>query len=113
MAYSKVVIFIETPPFERIRDDYFDDDQYQLLQAALMSNPGAGDVIPRSRGIRKVRWATDGQGKRGGLRVIYFWKDQRNHIYLLTVYGKSEVTDLTQKEIKVLAAIVQEIKRKN
>lgn len=66
------MIFIEAPPFERLRDEYFGDEQYQLLQAFLMSNPKAGDVIRGSGGVRKLRWGIGSQGKRGGSRVIYF-----------------------------------------
>ena len=66
----RFMIFIEAPPFERVRQNYLDDDEYRLLQATLMANPAAGDLIRGSRGIRKVRWAMAGTGKRGGLRVI-------------------------------------------
>jgi hypothetical protein len=66
------MIFIEAPTFERIRERYFDDDQYRLLQATLTAEPESGDLIRGSGGIRKVRWAAQGTGKRGGLRVIYY-----------------------------------------
>ena len=71
LAYNRSLIFIETPVFERYRDSHFDDDQYRLLQAVLMARPDAGDLIRGSGGVRKVRWAVEGRGKRGGLRVIY------------------------------------------
>lgn len=73
MAYSRAMIFVEAPTFDRLRERYLDDDEYRLLQAALMAQPTAGDVIRGSGGIRKVRWAAEGTGKRGGLRVIYYW----------------------------------------
>ena len=101
------MIFIETPPFERLRADYLDDDQYRLLQAVLMANPAVGDLIRGSGGIRKVRWAAEGTGKRGGLRVIYYWVTQDDHILLLTLYRKSEVSDLTSTEVKALRALVE------
>lgn len=69
-----------TLTFERIRERYLDDEQYQLLQAALMANPEAGSFIPGSGGLRKVRWAVDGKGKSGGLRVIYYWVTRDSHI---------------------------------
>jgi hypothetical protein len=65
--------FRSSPVFERLRAQYIDDDQYRLLQATLMANPGSGAVTPGAGGVRKVRWAADGRGKRGGLRVIYYW----------------------------------------
>jgi mRNA-degrading endonuclease RelE of RelBE toxin-antitoxin system len=110
-AYSeKSVIFLEAPAFERIRERYLADDQYQLLQAALMANPEAGVLIRGSAGLRKVRWAVDGKGKSGGLRVIYYWVTRDSHILLLTLYHKSEMADLVQKDIKALAAIVKGLK---
>jgi mRNA-degrading endonuclease RelE of RelBE toxin-antitoxin system len=110
-AYSaRSVIFLEAPAFERIRERYLDDDQYQLLQAALMANPEAGVLIRGSGGLRKVRWAVDGKGKSGGLRVIYYWVTRDSHILFLTLYHKSEMADLAQKDIKALAAIVKGLK---
>lgn len=110
-AYSaKSVTFLEAPAFERIRESYLDDDQYQLLQAALMANPEAGVLIRGSGGLRKVRWAVDGKGKSGGLRVIYYWMTRDSHVLFLTLYHKSEMADLAQKDIKALAAIVKGLK---
>jgi mRNA-degrading endonuclease RelE of RelBE toxin-antitoxin system len=109
MAYSGAVIFVETPSFTRRWDDYFDDDQYSLLQAALMACPDAGDVIRGSGGLRKVRWAVEAKGKRGGLRIIYYWMKSRTHIYFLTVYRKSEVTDPSSADVKVLREMVKQI----
>jgi hypothetical protein len=67
--------FIELPPFERHRQSYLNDENYQRLQKTLMDNPDAGDVIEGTGGLRKVRYADEkrGKGKRGGLRVLYFW----------------------------------------
>lgn len=109
LAYSVPVIFVETPPFERRREDYFDDKQFGLLQAALMACPDAGVLIRGSGGLRKLRWAAEGRGKRGGLRVIYYWISRRSHIYFLAVYRKSEVTNLSEAEIKELHGIVRQI----
>jgi hypothetical protein len=75
------MIFLEAPAFERIRERYLGDNQYQLLQAALMANPEAGSLIRASGGLRKVRWAVDGKGKSGGaLRVTYYWMTRDSHI---------------------------------
>ncbi len=62
--------FIELHPFASVRDRYLDDEEFISLQAYLAVNPDAGDVIPRSGGCRKLRWAVQGRGKRGGVRVI-------------------------------------------
>ena len=103
------MIFIEAPPFERVRQNYLDDEEYRLLQATLMANPAAGALIRASGGIRKIRWAAAGAGKRGGLRVIYYWITKRDHILLLTMYRKSEVSDLTPVEVRALRALVESL----
>ena len=103
------MIFIEAPPFERVRQSYLDDDEYRLLQATLMANPATGDLIRGSGGIRKMRWAAAGTGKRGGLRVIYYWITKRDHVLLLTMYRKSEVSDLTPVEVRALRALVESL----
>ena len=67
--------FVELPPFERTRKEYLDDEAYRTLQLALMENPTAGAVFEGTGGLRKLRQADPrrGKGKRGGLRVIYYW----------------------------------------
>lgn len=84
--------FIETKFFTRLIDDLLSDDELGELQGFLMENPQTGDVVPGSGGVRKLRWAVRGRGKRGGLRVIYFVKTTQGVIYMLTVYPKN-VTD--------------------
>jgi len=68
-------VFVELPAFERHRADYLSDESFRSLQAALMKSPAAGDVIEGTGGLRKVRFADvrRGKGKRGGLRLIYYW----------------------------------------
>ena len=100
------MIFIKAPPFERVRQDYLDDDEYRFLQMALMANPAAEDLMRGSGGIRKIRWAAAGRGKRGGLRVIYYRVSRRNHVLLLTMYRKSEISDLTPAQVSALRALL-------
>lgn len=97
-------IFVELPSFQRLRDEYFDDDSFKGLQDALMSHPEAGDVIKGTGGLRKIRYADErrGKGKRSGLRVIYFWKDAADQFWLFTVYGKDQADDLTPDQCKLL-----------
>jgi hypothetical protein len=92
--------FIELPPFQRVRDAYFDDDSFKALQSELMKNPEAGDVIQGTGGLRKIRYGDErrGKGKRGGLRVIYFWKDAADQFWLFTVYDKDEADDLSPSQ---------------
>jgi|SRR5258708_7643125 hypothetical protein len=81
--------FIETRLFTRLVDDYLSDDEYRKLQTALIGNPNAGDIVPGSGGVRKLRWAAAGRGKRGGYRVIYFAKMAQGVIWMLTIYPKN------------------------
>jgi hypothetical protein len=102
MAYSDVVLFVETPIFTRRIGACMDDDEYGRLQSFLAKHPEAGKIIPGSGGIRKLRWAGSGRGKRGGLRVIYFWWVAKDRISMLMVYSKSEQDDLTSDQLKLL-----------
>lgn len=94
--------FIESTAFERVRDVYLDDDEYVELQQYLMEHPEAGDVIPGSGGVRKLRWKRAGMGKRGGLRVIYFVCYQPNEFWMLTLYAKSRQNNVPTKILRQL-----------
>ena len=102
-------VFVELPAFERHRPRYLDDAGFALLQHALMANPEAGEVIEGTGGLRKMRFgdARRGKGKRGGLRVIYYWWTAGMQFWLYTLYDKDEASDLTAKERKVLRALLK------
>lgn len=106
---SVKAVFVELPPFERHRADYLDDDAFLRLQRLLMLNPEAGDVIPGTGGLRKLRFADErrGKGKRGGLRVIYYWWDTGSQFWLFTVFDKDEMSDLTATERKALKEMIR------
>ena len=99
---------IETPIFTRKINGVLSDDEYGKLQWTLVINPEAGAVIPGSKGLRKLRWAIPGKGKRGGLRIIYYWYIRDEKIYMLFPYKKSEQGDLTNEQIKILNEYVKE-----
>jgi hypothetical protein len=82
--------FIESSVFERVCPIYQNDDEYAELQQFMMRNPEAGQVVPGSGGVRKLRWARPGTGKRGGLRIIYFVRYRPNEFWMLTVYAKAK-----------------------
>jgi mRNA-degrading endonuclease RelE of RelBE toxin-antitoxin system len=102
MTYLEPVIFVETPIFTKRIQQYMDDDEYAELQKYLSARPEAGNVIKGSGGIRKLRWAGSGRGKRGGLRVIYYWWVAKDRISLLLAYPKNEMDDLTADQLKRL-----------
>ena len=102
------MLFIETPIFTNLVTDLLPDDEYRKLQLALVLRPQAGKIIPGSGGLRKIRWKSDGSGKRGGLRVIYHWDVPMDSIYMLLIYKKSKQEDLTPSQLKILRDLVKE-----
>jgi hypothetical protein len=103
-------VFVELPAFERHLADYLEDDGFSELQAVLMDAPEAGDVIQGTGGLRKLRFADPRRrkGRRGGLRVIYFWWATGKQFWLFTLYGKDEASDLTPDQRKALRAMLKE-----
>jgi hypothetical protein len=102
------VVFLETPVFTRRIRELVDDEDYRRLQVRLLMDPEAGDLIAGSGGLRKVRMAVRGRGKRGGARVIYYWIGARSRIYMLLAYSKNERDDLSQEQVKALRALVRQ-----
>jgi len=86
--------FIETSLFSRLVQEYLTDEEYWKLQRELIQNPEAGAVVSGSGGVRKLRCAALGRGKRGGYRVIYFVRRPKGIIWMLTIYPKSEIDSI-------------------
>ena len=101
------VEFVETPVFTKEITRLLPDDSYRRLQFALFLRLEAGDLIRGSGGLRKIRWEIPGRGKRGGLRVIYYW-DVPDRIFMLLPYRKNAQEDLTPEQLKKLRSIVEE-----
>ena len=99
--------FIETSVFTRQVTTLLADDEYGQLQVALSAHPDSGVIIQHSGGLRKIRWAISGRGKRGGVRVIYYWVVAQNKILMLFMYPKNEKDDLTAQQLKALREIVE------
>lgn len=103
------LVFFETPLFSRLLPSYLNDESYRELQRALLETPELGEVIPGTGGFRKMRWEDSrrGKGKRGGLRVIYYYLAADHQVWFFTVYGKNEADDLTPEERKALKGAIQ------
>lgn len=100
--------FVETPIFTKVITGLVDDEDYRGLQIALMLRPEQGPIIRGSGGLRNVRWAKPGAGKRGGLRVIYYWIPKESAFFMLYAYSKSDQADLTPAQARRLGQIVRE-----
>jgi len=100
--------FIETSIFTRQITELVTDESYKSLQAALMLRPETGNLVQGGGGIRKLRWGAKTAGKRGGIRVIYYYKNQRNQIFFLLAFPKSVQEDLSQAQKNVLCKLVKE-----
>ncbi len=101
------MIIIETTIFTKIITSLLSDDDYQKLQNELIQNPAIGNLISGSGGIRKVRWKLQGRGKRGGARVLYYWANNENQIFMLFAYPKNEMENITKEQLSILKKAVK------
>lgn len=101
--------FVELPPFMRHRESYLGEAAYLQLQIEMMKYQEAGDVIAGTGGLRKLRFGDRNRtkGKRGGLRVIYYWVVAADQFWLFTLYNKDELADLTASERQALGAMLR------
>ena len=92
--------FIETKLFSRLVSDYLTDEDYAKLQNTLINDPDAGDLISGSGGVRKLRWRVTGRGKRGGIRVIYYSRLRQGKIWMLTLYAKNVMENISARALR-------------
>jgi hypothetical protein len=97
----------ELPEFTRNAASLLSRDEVQQLIAHLAVNPAAGALVVGIGGIRKLRWAREGMGKSGGVRVIYYHHDERIPLYLLSIFGKNQKTNISKTEANELAKLVK------
>ena len=102
------MIFVETSVFTSQILGLTTDERYRALQLALLLRPEQGPLIQGCGGLRKVRWPEPGSGKRGGLRIIYFWAEDEGVIYMIFAYRKARQMNLTNDQIKALRRLVKE-----
>ena len=89
---------VETPFFLRKASALLTDEEREQLIEFVGANPEKGELVPESGGVRKLRWGAKGKGKRGGVRVIYYFHNAAFPIFLLTLYAKNQKANLTKAE---------------
>ena len=97
------MLFIETSKFTELVKSHLNDEEYAALQWLLLERPDVGAIVPGSGGVRKLRWGLRGKGKRGGIRVIYYWKTADDEIWLLTLYAKNVRENIPAHVLKQIA----------
>lgn len=100
--------FVETRLFSRLVQEYLTDEEYGQLQSELIRNPGAGNIVRGSGGVRKLRLAAAGRGKRGGYRVIYFVRRPKDVIWMLTMYPKSVADSIPGHVLKKIREEIED-----
>jgi mRNA-degrading endonuclease RelE of RelBE toxin-antitoxin system len=107
--YNCIVEFIEATAFTKNVYIYLTDDEYLGLQSFLLKYPESGKLVPGSGGVRKLRWAMAEKGKRGGVRIIYYFKKQDDEIWLLTIYSKSERDNIPGHVLRQIAGEIKNV----
>lgn len=117
MTYNKAMndekipqVVAETTPYQKAVERFWDEETQIEFKNYIGVNYDAGDIIPGTGGIRKIRWQANGHGKRGGVRVIYYIYNERHPIYLLYAYPKNEQVNLTEAEKKLFRAVAEQLK---
>ena len=107
MPPTAPVTVVETPEFLSVAERLFTESERELLIEFLAHNPLAGDLIPGTGGVRKVRWALPGRGKSSGARVIYYYHNPTVPLFALTAYAKGEQSDLRQTDRNTLKRLTK------
>ena len=106
---STLITIVETHSFQKESQKILGESEIDKLKNFLSLNPQSGDIIPGLRGIRKIRWQVNQKGKSGGARIIYFFYNTNMPVFLLDIYRKSEKSDMSFKEKKMLNNMVDEL----
>jgi mRNA-degrading endonuclease RelE of RelBE toxin-antitoxin system len=97
---------VETARFLKDVKSMMSASEREELVTFVGTNPDAGEIIPETGGVRKIRWALAGRGKRGGARVIYYYHDDRLPVFLLAAYGKNEKANLSMAERHAIKSLI-------
>ena len=101
------MVIVETTLFTRQVQDLLFEETYRDLQIEIVKRPNAGVLIPGGGGLRKLRWGYQGQGKRGGLRIIYYWAVQQDQLLMLLIYPKNVQDNLSPSQLRTLRQVVE------
>ena len=107
MSFPLLVTVVETPEFIARTDRLMADEDRQALIDYLARNPTAGDLVPGTGGVRKLRWGLEGRGKRGGARIIYFFHSAKIPLFALTAFAKNERSDVSQEDRKAFRELTK------
>lgn len=113
MTEPLLISVVEMPPFMRHADKIWNGEEREAFVDHIARNPEAGDIVPGTGGVRKIRWARKGMGKRGGARVIYFYHHMDAPLYLIAAYAKAQQEDMSADEKKAITALVGELKKRH
>ncbi len=100
------MVIFETSVFTKRINALLGDEKYRILQNTLVEMPNSGKIIQGSGGIRKIRWGGSGRGKKGGVRIIYYWATKHNQIFMLYAFAKNVRDDLTKDQLSMLRKAV-------
>jgi len=100
------MVIFETSVFTKKINTLLNDEEYRIFQNTLVEMPNSGKIIQGSGGIRKIRWGGSDHGKRGGIRIIYYWATSYNQIFMLYAFAKNERDDLTKDQLSILRKAV-------
>ncbi len=106
---KKLLTVVETSHFAKRAAKHWTSNELDEFTSYIAGNPECGDVVADTGGVRKVRWASQGRGKRGGARVIYFYRSEAMPLFLLDFYAKNEKTDLDAYDKRLLRNAVKTI----
>lgn len=106
-----LLTYVHLPAFDETAEGLLDDEDLAHVQQILNENPHAGVVVPGTGGLRKLRLAASGRGKRGGGRLIYLYVEVRSRIYLMAVFPKNELSDVSPAGYRALRDLAKQLRK--